>query len=248
MTSRTVDARWVRLLWALAAFVPLVVFFTPALAFRIGYVWLLCATYLWPAAFLAGGIDPAETGPPYIAVATIYCSAIALVFYVITSLLFRRRDDIPVRSAVILTSIVWLPIAGFVVYRALDYKDLLARAVTCPGHIHWLAPHCGDVTDFREYMLEGFIDRSFVARFEMQPGAVSAVAARNGLAAVDPARIPASVWQQPPIWWKPERNAQTRAYATAGFPYEERGSDGDHYLFIANSSTNDVYVFFKLNF
>jgi hypothetical protein len=248
MTSHTIDASWVRLLWALAAFVPLVAFFTPALAFQIGYVWLLCAMYLWPATALAIQLGFEALGGPYVVIATVYCSVVALVVYLITSLLLRRRGQVPVRSAAIMISIVWLPIAGFVAYRALDYKGVLAHGVACPGHIHWLAPHCGDVTDYREYMLEGFIDRSFVARFEMQPGAVSAVAARNGLAAVDPARIPASVWQQPPIWWKPERNAQTRAYATAGFPYEERGSDGDHYLFIANSSTNDVYVFFKLNF
>jgi hypothetical protein len=63
-----------------------------------------------------------------------------------------------------------------------------------------------------------------------------------------PRQVPDSVWKQPPVWWGPQRDSRTLVYATAGFPYEGRGSDGDHYLLIENDVTHDVYAFFKSRF
>ncbi len=96
--------------------------------------------------------------------------------------------------------------------------------------------------------MSGFIDRWYLARFKTRPGVLAAVATKAGLAQVDPAAVPDSVWRQPPVWWDPDKHDPTRIYATAGFPYEGRGSDGDHLLFIENERTNEVFVFFKSNF
>ena len=98
------------------------------------------------------------------------------------------------------------------------------------------------------YVLGGFVDRWYLARFVTRPGALAAIAARGGLVEIPMATIPRSVWAQPPGWWHPPVDATTRVYATAGFPYEGRGPDGDHYLFIEHGKTNRVYVMFKANF
>jgi hypothetical protein len=143
---------------------------------------------------------------------------------------------------------VWFPIAVYAGYRALEYKGLLARTVACPGSIRILETHCGDVSELRQYVLGAFIDRSFLARFTTRPGALAALAARSGLVEVSFREVPAAVWSQAPVWWSPERDDSTRVFATAGFPHEGRGPDGDHYLFIEHGRTNRVYVMFKSNF
>jgi len=55
-----VPLAWLRAIWALAAFVPLVLISTPIFAYQIGVVFLLCAMYLWPASWTAQklGITP----------------------------------------------------------------------------------------------------------------------------------------------------------------------------------------------
>ncbi len=143
MTTRTINARWLRLFWALAAFVPLVVFFTPALAYHIGYVWLLCAMYLWPATGLASlaDLEQLESGWPYVGIATVYCLVVAAVVDLIASRVFKLGGRVSLRFAVAGISIVWVPIVLFLGHQVLEYKGLLARTISCPGHfLQVLAP------------------------------------------------------------------------------------------------------------
>jgi hypothetical protein len=248
MTPRTVDARWVRLLWALAAFVPLVVFFTPALAFQIGLVWLMCAMYLWPATALAHALGIDFMSWSYVGVALAYCAVVSAFAGWLASRLLKLRDDASGRFAIVAISVVWLPIAVVLGYRVVEYKGLLTRTSPCPGNLTILKPVCEDVTDFRVQPIERFIDGWYLARFTTRPRAIAALKDRGELTELDVANIPSSVWSQPPVWWDPDKDNHTRIYATPGFPFEGRGPDGDHYLFIVNGRTNHVYVFFKANF
>jgi hypothetical protein len=248
MTARTIDARLVGLLWTLAAFVPLAALFLPALAFQVGIVWLLCATYLWPATALAHvlGIDPMSWS--YIVVAMAYCALVGVLGAWLASRLLKRPERVSLRFAVVAVSLVWLPIAVVLGYRFLEYKGLFTRTSACPGNLSLLKPLCGDVTELRVQPIEQFIDGWYLARFTTRPGALATLKDRGELTELDAANVPSSVWSQPPVWWDPDKDDRTRIYATAGFPFEGRGPDGDHYLFIENGRTNQVYVFYKANF
>ena len=245
---KAVEARWVRLTLALTAFVPLVVMLAPALSRYIDGVWLVCAMYLWPATGVASLVGVQTPGWQWTVIAALYCSIIAVLIDGAVSRLGKVREAMPRRRAALTILIVWLPIAAFLGYRVLEYKGLLTRPTACPGSLPLLADYCGDVSDLRAYVLGGFVDRWYLARFFTRPGALAAIAARGGLVEIPVATIPPSVLDQPPGWWHPPVDATTRVYATAGFPYEGRGPDGDHYLFIEHGQTNRVYVMFKSNF
>jgi hypothetical protein len=49
----TVQIRWLKLAWTIAAFLPLAAIMTPLLAPRIGVIFVVCAMYLWPASWLS---------------------------------------------------------------------------------------------------------------------------------------------------------------------------------------------------
>jgi hypothetical protein len=248
MTARAIDARWVRLLWTLAAFVPLVALFSPALAFQVGVVWLLCAAYLWPATALAHALGIDLMSWSYAVVALAYCALVGMLGAWLASRLLKFPQRVSLRFAVVAVSIAWLPIALVLGYRFVEYKGLLIRTSPCPGNLSLLKPVCGDVTNLRVQPIEKFIDAWYLARFTMRQGALAALKDRGELTELDVANVPSSVWSQPPVWWDPDKDDRTRIYATAGFPFEGRGPDGDHYLFIENGRTNQVYVFFKANF
>jgi hypothetical protein len=248
MTARTIDVRYVRVLWALAAFVPLIVFSTPALAFQIGYVWLLCAMYLWPATALAHMLAIDFSSWSYIGIALAYCALVGVLAAWLLPRLLRVHRSVPLRFAIVAIAVVWVPIVAAAGYRFAEYKGLLTRTAPCPGQLSLLTPVCDGVTDLRVLPIEGFIDSWYLARFTARPGSLMTLKDRGELTEIDRTSVPESVWSQPPVWWDPDKDDRTRVYATAGFPFEGRGGDGEHYLFIENERTNQVYVFFKFNF
>jgi hypothetical protein len=245
---RIVEAGWVRLALALTALVPLLVLRTPAFSRSVDWLWVLCAMYLWPATAAAGLVGIVPLGWGWHLIAVLYCSALAFLIGRIARRLPGLREQVSWRRALVAVSIVWLPIAAFLGYRVLEYKGLLTRPTACPGSFAVLAEHCGDITDLHQYELGGFLDRWYLARFNTRPGALTAIATRRGLVEVPVATIPRSVWAQPPVWWRPPIDATTRVYSTPAFPYEGRGGDGEHYLFVEHGQASRVYVMFKANF
>jgi hypothetical protein len=147
-----------------------------------------------------------------------------------------------------LIAIVWVPIALVAGYQILDYTAVVSNVTQCPGHIYALKPHCQDISDFREHELAGFIDRSFVATLRIRPGALPAIIAANQMKEILAADVPDSFWSQPPFWWTIKRRSAARVYKTSDFSFEGRGRDGDHYLFIEERLTNEVFVYFQNNF
>ena len=75
-----------------------------------------------------------------------------------------------------------------------------------------------------------------------------AIAASSQLIAIDPANLPDSVWKQPPLWWTPRKGASTHVYMTPNFSFDDRGGDGDYYLFIEDGEDNRVFAIVKYNF
>ena len=236
-------ARWLRLSWALAAFVPLAVTTTPILAVRVGGVFLVCLMYLWPATWLG-----TQLAWPFLLVSAIYCAAIGVIVAWLLSKLFRVTALITPRRAIVLAGIVWVPIGLFATYQVLHYKGVFARSQPCPGHLYALQGHCAGISDLKEYLLEGFIDASYLATFRAKPGVLQAFAAENRIQEADPASMPDDLWKQPPVWWATSRDRADRVYMTPGFSFNQREGDGDYYLLIEDRDTGEVFVLLHANF
>jgi hypothetical protein len=243
-----VPASWLRAAWALAAFVPLAILATPIFAYQIGIVFLLCAMYLWPASWVAQQIGITPLTPQYAVVAAVYCAGLGWTVASIVSRVLRLPAHVERRRAIVLVTVVWLPIFAFAGFQFLDYKGVASNATQCPGHMYALQPHCKDISDFREHELAGFIDRTFVATLRLRPGALPDIVAANQMKEISPADVPAAFWSLPPFWWTIRPQAAARIYMTPAFSFEGRGRDGDHYLFIEDRLTNDVFVYFQNNF
>jgi hypothetical protein len=248
----TVRARWLRLAWALAAFVPLAVISTPILAIRIGVVFLVCSTYLWPVTMVAHWLDVLDGEPPFgvwhIVLAALYCAAIGAVFAWVLSKVFRIGAQVERRRALVLISLVWIPIGAFAGYQVFHYKGVFARSVPCPGPLYALRQHCADIRDLTVHKLEGFIDASYLATFRARPGVVRAFAATNLIPEVELARVPDTLWNQPPVWWATSRDTAARVYMTPGFSFDSREGDGDYYLLVEERESEDVFVLLHANF
>jgi hypothetical protein len=243
-----VHRSWLRSIWALAAFVPLAIVATPIFAYQIGFVFLLCSMYLWPAGWVSQrlGIEPLT--PAFAVVAGVYCAAVGALAAVVASRVLRLPVHIERRRARMLAAVVWVPIGLFLGYQVLDYKGLMSPVSQCPGHMYLLQPHCADVSEFNEHELAGFIDRSFVATLRVRPGALATIVTANQLQAISPADVPESFWRQPPFWWTIGKTTAARVYMTPGFSFGGRGRDGDYYLFIEERQTGEVFVYFQNNF
>jgi len=247
-----VHVRWLKLAWALAAFLPLAIISTPFLAIRIGAVFIACLVYLWPVTMVANRLDLLDGDPPFgawhIALAALYCAAIGGLFAWILAKAFRLAEYVERRRALLLLSLVWIPIGLFVTYQILQYKGALARSVPCPGPLYALQTHCGDIRDLRVHTLEGFIDASYLARFRARPGTVRAIATTNLIPEVDVSRVPEMLWKQPPVWWATSKDTAAHLYMTPGFSFDSREGDGDYYLLIETRDSEDVFVVLHANF
>jgi hypothetical protein len=240
-----VHLKWLRAIWALAAFVPLALL---AMPIQFGYVFLLSAMYLWPAGWIGQrlGIEPLT--PLFMVVGAVYCAALGALLASVVSRVLRLPVFIERRRAMILIAVVWVPIGLFAGYQVLAYKGVMPSATECPGHMYALRSHCQEISDFREHELPGFIDRSFLATLRVRAGALPIIAAANELKEISPADVPESFWRQPPFWWTIRRQAAAHVYMTPGFSFEGRGHDGDYYLFIEDRQTGEVFVYFQNNF
>jgi hypothetical protein len=239
--------------WALAAFMPLAVISSPILAIRIGFVFLVCAMYLWPVTWVSTlfGLPIIERRYfewPFLLIGAVYCAAIGALIAWLLSKLFRVTGLITGRRAIVLAGIVWIPFGLFVTYQVLHYKGVFARSRPCPGHLYALQRHCTGISDLKEYMLEGFIDASYLATFRAQPGVLQAFAAENRIQEADPATMPDELWKQPPVWWATSRDKADRVYVTPGFSFNQREGDGDFYLLIEDRDTGEVFVLLHANF
>lgn len=245
---RTLSIRWLRLCWILPAFVPLAAISTPIAAPFISYVWLACAVYLWPASKCCQLLGIPVLGGWWFAVSFIYSLAVGLLVDQLVYRISRFPERVSLSRMIRLCTILWLPIVVFVGYRLLVYKAVLQRTTVCPGNIAILAPYCSELTELREYVLGGFIDVWYLARFKERQGLMQRIASERKLVEIDQAQIPDSVWDMPPWWWHPRKSQKTRVYSTQGFSLSGRGSDGDHYLFFEDMDSGNVHVFYKSNF
>jgi hypothetical protein len=244
-----VHAKWVKGAWALAAFVPLAgIYAEPIFVYQIGYVFLLCAMYLWPASWIANqlGIEPLT--PMFAVVGGVYCAVLGALTAVVLSRLFRLSVHVERRRAVVLIGIVWLPIGLFAGYRILDYKGVMSTESQCPGNLYFLKEHCADISELREQELAGFIDRSFLATFRPRGSTLSTLVTVNQMREIPASDVPDSFWRQPPVWWTITRTTAAHVYMSPGFAFEGRGHDGEHYLFIEERDTAQVFVYFQDNF
>jgi hypothetical protein len=244
----TVHVWWLKAAWALAAFLPLAAILTPVLAPRIGVIFIASAIYLWPASWLSHQLGSEPLTPVFTAVAAVYCAAIGAFTGTLATWALRLPAQLTRRRTVTLIAAVWLPITMFVAYRVLQYGGVFTRESMCPGHLYVLQPHCAGVSALMEQELEGFIDRSYVASFRIEPAALQTIVVTNAMKAVDRQQVPDSLWHQPPIWWRPSRSPDTHVYATPSFAFGKRSGDGDHYLLIDDRRTGKVYVYFESNF
>jgi hypothetical protein len=244
----TVHVRWLKIAWALAAFLPLAAILTPILAPRIGVVFLVCAMYLWPAGWLSHqlGIEPLT--PLYTLVSAVYCAMIGALAATLATRALRLPAHISRGRALTLTAIIWLPMTLFASYQVLQYGGVFTRESACPGHLYILQPHCAGVTELIEQELEGFIDTTYVASFRVAPTALQTIVTTNAMHAVDVQKVPDVMWRQPPIWWRPSRSPDTQVYATPSFAFGRRSGDGDHYMLIDDRRTGKVYVYLESNF
>jgi hypothetical protein len=244
----TVHVRLLKLVWALAAFLPLAAILTPILAPRIGVIFIACAIYLWPASWLSQQVGSEPLTPIFTVIAAAYCAAIGALVATLGAWALRLPERLTRTRALILIATVWIPVTMFVSYRVLQYGGVFTRETSCPGHLDILQPHCADVSELLEQELEGFIDTSYVAAFRAAPAALQSIVATNAMKAVDPQQVPDSFWRQPPIWWTPGRSPATQVYTTPGFNFEGRSGDGDHYLLIDDRTAGKVYVYLESNF
>jgi len=247
-----VHVRWLKLAWGLAAFLPLAVISTPFLAVRIGPVFIACLVYLWPVTMVANPLALLDGERPFgvwdFSLTALYCAAIGGLFAWMLAKAFRVAEYVERRRALLLLSFVWVPIGLFVTYQILQYKGVFARSVPCPGPLYALQTHCGDIRDLRVHTLERFIDASYLATFRARPGTVRAIATTNLIPEVDVARVPETLWKQPPVWWATSKDTAAHLYMTPGFSFDSREGDGDYYLLIETRDSEDVFVVFHANF
>jgi hypothetical protein len=243
-----VHVGWLRLAWALAAFLPLAAILTPILAPRIGVIFIACAIYLWPASWLSNQLGSEPLSPVFTTIAAVYCAALGGLFGTLATWALRLPARLTRRRTMTLIATVWLPITIVISYRVLQYGGIFTRESVCPGHLDILQPHCAHVSALMEQELEGFIDTSYVAAFRIDAAALSAIVSTNAMKAVDPHQVPDSMWRQPPIWWRPNRSPTTSIFATPSFKFGARSGDGDHYLLIDDRAAGKVYVYLESNF
>jgi len=62
------------------------------------------------------------------------------------------------------------------------------------------------------------------------------------------ARVPDTLWKQPPVWWATSKDTAAHLYMTPGFSFDSREGDGDYYLLIETRDSEDVFVVFHANF
>jgi hypothetical protein len=244
----TVHVRWLKLAWALAAFLPLAAILTPMLAPRIGVIFIACAMYLWPASWLSHQVGSEPLTPIFALIAAVYCGGIGALVATLGAWALRLPARLTRTRTLILIATVWIPVTMFVSYRVLQYGGVFTREAACPGHLHILQPHCAGVSELLEQQLDGFIDTSYVASFRLAPAALQTIVATNKMKAVDQQQVPDSFWRQPPIWWKPGRSPATQVYRTPGFSFKGRSGDGDHYLLIEDRTAGRVYAYLESNF
>jgi hypothetical protein len=96
--------------------------------------------------------------------------------------------------------------------------------------------------------LGGFIDQDYVWSVPLAPGTLSAVTARFDLSTIPPGDVPAWFPKLFPIWWRPDPGSDAEFFSTPDFPFDDRGSDGDHILAMHDRRTGTLYVYCKNNF
>lgn len=137
---------------------------------------------------------------------------------------------------------------AFAAYQVFQNKGVFARSVPCPGPLYALRQHCADIRDLTVHNLEGFIDASYLATFRPPPGVVRAFATTNLIPEVALARVPDTLWKQPPVWWATSRDTAAHVYMTPGFSFDSREGDGDYYLLVEERESEDVFVLLHANF
>jgi hypothetical protein len=97
---------WLRVIWALAAFVPLALVATLIVADRLGVVFLFCAAYPLPASWAARQLGIEELTPQYVVVAALYSAALGWVAATVVSRVLRLPALIERRRAIVLFAFV----------------------------------------------------------------------------------------------------------------------------------------------
>ena len=86
------------------------------------------------------------------------------------------------------------------------------------------------VSDSRYYCLGRFIDTEWLWQARMSGADVDRLAKMEGLKPLRREKIGRAFYHMPPYWWRPVVSEKTRVLSTPGFPMNDRGNDGDHWL------------------
>jgi len=102
-------------------------------------------------------------------------------------------------------------------------------------------------SDGRYYCLAHFLDTEYLWQAQVEPRAFREMMRRLRLSRIDVEEdVPGAFMDHSPYWWKPTRSGV--AYATEGFPAEQRGSDGWHALVTYEAETHMLHAWIKDNF
>lgn len=104
------------------------------------------------------------------------------------------------------------------------------------------------VSHSRYYCLSDFIDSEWLWQASMNESDFERFSKMYGLQPLKHEKIGRAFYRMPPYWWRPAVNETTRVLSTPGFPMNDRGNDGDHWLVAWNPDDQLLYVWVKFNF
>lgn len=104
------------------------------------------------------------------------------------------------------------------------------------------------VSNSRYYCLSRFIDTEWLWQARMSGADVDRLAKMEGMRPLKRERIGRAFYHMPPYWWHPVVTDSTKVLSTPGFPMNDRGQDGDHWLATWNPDDQVIHIWVKFNF
>src|SRR3989344_2084653 len=121
------------------------------------------------------------------------------------------------------------------------FVDFTARPDPIPAQLYNT-----NVKAFYSYRLAGFLDETYLWKFETDEATIRAIATKFNVRETDTVPEDFFIWR--PHWWPDELPQNFLAFKTEGFVFHERPSDGAYYFLLYDKDKQQAFVWLDANF
>jgi hypothetical protein len=241
-----------RPLWLALPFLPWLAWLVPWFAPFVSVPWFLLALYFWPVVALASWLGlPLESEHSIAIYSFPYCLAIAWILDLAVRGLGKRRGAwrrIRARTAVAVAAASAAGVIGLLAVRYAQWIDWPPHAAQVGDLPYPLRAYAPRLAEFAAYDIpSGPLDREYAVRIRAESGVLSELVDALDLEPLPGDRVSPEFWNAAAAyWWDPPHSGQF--HVSPGFPWSDRGPDGDYYCALQVPAAGELWIWHKSNF